>query len=112
MSTAARMSAALLLLAAGRPGRVSYLNYPPIAKNTASNNPNAPAMEEIMESGLRWVSAKYPPGGSAMSDQPAPAPTQFVVNLPEGVKPIVYRHVAACIPGGEPITPENQHLPT
>jgi hypothetical protein len=82
-------------------GCVSYASYPPAPKNTAINDPNTPAMEELMEAGLKWVVNRYPPGAEG---------TAFAVNIPKGVKPVVYRHVAAAA-GGQPLTAENSAGP-
>src|SRR5262245_49051204 len=107
----ARMSAtALMVGACVLAGCVSYANYPPVARDTAIHNPNAPAMEEVMMAGLRWVATKYPPVATSPTS-PTP-PAAVAVNLPGNVKPKVYRRVAAAVPGGEPLTTGNQGLPT
>lgn len=116
MNSAARKSIGLgicgLALAAGLAGCVSYASYPPVPQNTASNDPNNPAMEEVMMVGLRWVATKYPPGPvSPIGERPA-TPAEIAVNLPPGIKPAVYRRVAAAVPGGHPLTSETASLPT
>jgi hypothetical protein len=95
-------------------GCVSYATYPAVPKNTALNDPNVPAMEEVMMTGLRFVATKYPPGGRPDPTQPAPAITEprFALNLPQGVKPRVHERVAAAVGNGAaPLTPETSHLP-
>jgi hypothetical protein len=93
-------------------GCVSYASYPPVAKNTAINDPNSPAMEEVMMAGLRWVASKYPPVPVSPTGEQPDRPADVAVNLPPGVKPNVYRRVAAAVPGGQPLIPENANLPT
>jgi hypothetical protein len=84
-------------------GCVSYATYPPVPKDTAINDPNTPAMEEVAAAGLKWVVGKYPPG---------PEGAAFALNLPEGTTPVVYRRMAAAVGNGaEVLTPENSHLP-
>lgn len=113
MNSAAWKSMAVCgLMAAGLAGCVSYASYPPVAENTATNNPNTPAMEEVMMAGLSWVASKYPPGPVSPIGEKAERPYDVAVNLPPGVKPNVYRRVAAAVPGGQPLTPENANLPT
>jgi hypothetical protein len=112
MKTAWMSAAGVMVMACGLVGCVSYANYPPVAKDTAVHNVNAPAMEEVMMAGLRWVAQKYPPSPSSLTGQPSPMANDVAVNLPGGVKPKVYRRVAAAVPGGQPLTEENQHLPT
>lgn len=100
-----------LVLAAA--GCVSYANYPPVPKDTAYNDPNTPAMEEVMMAGLRWIAGKHitdPTAAPAAAG--AEEPAKYAVNLPKGVKPAVYRRVARALgPGGRPLTPETSHLP-
>lgn len=94
-------------------GCVSYASYPPVPKNTAINDPNAPAMEEVMMVGLRWVAAKYPPGGqpAVVNGEIQPAPP-VAVNLPKGVKPKVYERVAKAMgPSAKPLDAETSHWP-
>jgi hypothetical protein len=99
LALAAGMGTALAALS----GCVSYANYPPLPKNVAVNNPNSPAMEEVTMAGLKWVVAKYPV---------VPEGEPFAINLPQGVKPGVYQHVADTVGNGaQPLTPENEHLP-
>jgi hypothetical protein len=112
MKSAAWMSVAVLVAAAGLGGCMSYASYPAVPKNTAINNPNTPAMEEVMMAGLRWVASKYPPRASSPTGEPAGPAADVAVNLPKGVTPVVYRRVAAAVPGGQPLIPENQNLPT
>jgi len=96
--------------AAGLAGCVSYASYPPVEKDVALNDPNVPAMEEVMMAGLQWVGSKHPP--EALTPAGQAEPVRYVVNLPKGVKPSVYRRVAASFgPGAAPVTPENSHLP-
>jgi hypothetical protein len=103
----ARFTAAAALtatLAAALAGCVSYANYPPVPKNVAINDPNTPAMEEVMIAGMQWVTAKYPAG---------PEGTPFAVNLPPGTKPVVYqRIVAAAGKDAQPLTADTASLPT
>lgn len=88
---------------AGLAGCVSYANYPPVPKDTAFNDPNIPALESVMMAGLQWATTRYPPG---------PEGTPFAINLPEGVKPAVYRRVARSLgEAAQPLTAENSHLP-
>lgn len=90
-------------LAAALAGCVSYANYPPIPKNTAFNDPNTPAMEEVAVAGLKWVVGRYPAG---------PEGTPFAVNAPVGTKPVVYRRLAAAAgPDAQPLTAGNANLP-
>jgi hypothetical protein len=115
MMNAAWRSVAVLAaagLAAAIAGCASYASYPPVPKDTALNDPNGPAMEEVMMAGLRWIAAKYPPAAATPTGVPAGPASEVAINLPPGVKPVVYERVAAAVPGGKPVTPETQHLPT
>lgn len=113
MKSAAWMSVvATAGLLAAVAGCASYANYPPVPRDTALNDPNAPAMEEVMMAGLRWVANKYPPAAASASGLPTGPAPEVAINLPREVKPVVYERVAAAVPGGRPITPETQHLPT
>lgn len=110
MKTAAWMAAVCSVAALA--GCVSYASYPPVPRNTAINDPNSPAMEEVMMAGLRWVASRYPAGPVSPTGEQPERPADIAVNLPPGVKPNVYRRVAAAVPGGQPLIPENANLPT
>src|SRR5262249_46310191 len=112
MKTAWMSAAGVMAMACGLAGGVSYANYPPVARDTAGHNGNAPAMEEGMMTGLRWGGQKEPPSPPSLTGPPRPMANDVAVNLPAGVKPKVYRRVAAVVPGGQPLTEENQNLPT
>lgn len=130
-------------VALGPSGCVSYANWPPVPDDTAFNDPNNPATEEIMMASLRWAINKFPPEGDILATERPPAnPERRVfareatplpqiqpraaVNLPTGVKPVVYRRVAnyagglntagTRFDGGRggvvPLTPETANLPT
>lgn len=101
----ARLIAATALTATlALAGCVSYASYPPVPKNIAINDPNTPAMEDVMVAGIQWVTMKYPAG---------PEGTPFAVNLPPGTKPAVYRHVtAAAGKDAQPLTADTATLPT
>jgi hypothetical protein len=129
MHTARKLSALLLcggLSAAAftTTGCVSYANWPPVPDDTALNDPNAPATEDVMLAGLRWAVNKFPPEGSSARlapppparkrGEPAPA-ARAAINLPEGVKPAVYRQIAEGAGGTRggivPVTAETESLP-
>ena len=102
-------AAGLAAAAAGLSACVSYASYPPVPKNTAINNPNTPAMEEVMMAGLKWVTAKYP---ITPYQAGQPSTDRFAISLPPDVKPKVYERVVNAVGGGaEPLTPENESLP-
>ena len=105
-------AAGLMAMVGGMGGCVSYASYPAVAQNTATNDPNTPAMEEVMMAGLRWVVNKYPPGPVSPTGEAPETPTDIAVNLPPGVKPAVYLHVASAVPGGHPLTARMATLPT
>jgi hypothetical protein len=111
MKLCAILSTAVLSVAAILAGCVSYASYPAVPRNTAINDPNTPAMEEVMIVGLREVIAKYPPrGGSGASPQDEQA--QLALNLPRGLKPRVHERIARAVGfGAAPLTPETNHLP-
>lgn len=114
MNRTARMAGlGLVGLAIVAAGCVSYASYPPVPKNTAINNPNTPAMEEVMMAGLKWVTTKYPPDTTvALGTIPTDETARMAINLPRDVKPQVYERVAAAVgAGARPVTPENQTLP-
>jgi hypothetical protein len=102
-----RIAAALAAIGAAglATGCVSHAHYPPVDRTLAYSSPNTPAVEDVMLVGLRWIATRYPP-----ADESQAAPT-MAVNLPEGVRGKVYQRVARAIPGAEPLTPENSHLP-
>jgi hypothetical protein len=114
MNRTARMAGlGLVAMTAVVGGCVSYASYPPVPENTAINNPNSPAMEEVMMAGLRWVTTKYPPDTTvALGANPSHEAARMAINLPRGVKPQVYVRVAEAVgAGARPLTPENQSLP-
>jgi hypothetical protein len=109
-TTALTCLAALVL--AG--GCVSYATYPAVPKNTALNDPNTPAMSDVMLTGLRYVAMKYPPGASGDPTEVQPEPTEptFAVNLPPGISPRAYERITGLVGNGAvPLTPETSHLP-
>jgi hypothetical protein len=95
-------------------GCVSYATYPAVPQNTALNDPNTPAMSDVMLAGLRYVAVKYPPGGRPdplTEPAPAPGPT-FAVNLPPGISPKGYERIVGLVGNGAvALTPETSHLP-
>lgn len=134
---------ALTSLALTAAGCVSYANWPPVPDDTALNDPNNPATEQVMMAGLRWAVNKFPPEGDAIpadrpptnpqrsvfargQEQQIQVPARAAVNLPQGVKPAVYRRVAnyagGLNPAGTrydggrggvvPLTAETANLPT
>jgi hypothetical protein len=84
-------------------GCVNHAHYPPVPGSLGYTNPNTPAVEEVMMAGLRWTAARYP----AVAEESAP----LALNLPEGVRGRVYERIAETVPGAQPLTPENSHLP-
>jgi hypothetical protein len=110
-SRAGIVAVAGLALAAAVAGCVSYASYPPVEKDVALNDPNIPAMEEVMMAGLRWVGDKHTDPLAAAPAEGA-TPARYAVNLPKGVKPKTYRRVATSLgAGAQPLTPETSHLP-
>lgn len=110
-----RRNAAILALVGGATllgttGCVNYASYPAAPGSIAIRNPNTPAVEEVMMAGLRWTANRYPPAAlpSELDEQSGP---RMVINLPPGVRGLVYERVANVIPGAEPLSPENSHLP-
>jgi hypothetical protein len=104
-----RRSAAALVAAVGMAvlaGCVSYAHHTSAAAPVGYTNPNTPAIEEVMMAGLQWTATRYPPGS-----YPGDEAAMMAVNLPEGVRGRVYERVAGAVPGAEPLTPENSHLP-
>jgi hypothetical protein len=105
-------------------GCVSYASYPAVPRNTAINDPNSPAMEEVMVAGLRYAVEKYPPGGRGEGENAGgeggaeagggggEAGARLALNLPEGLKPTVYERIARRVgSGAAPLTGETSHLP-
>ena len=96
----------LLLL----PGCVGWKTYPPtIAPKQASAVPsdaiNQRPLNELMIVALKYVAGRYPAAGT---DSPA-----FAINCPEGTSRRTYDFVARNVSDyAQPVTPENQHLPT
>lgn len=136
------IAAAALAFAAGLAGCVSQANWPPVPGDIALNDPNSPATEEVMMAGLRWAINRFPPEGQTTEftppprnprpsifargqDQPLDIPPRAAINLPTGVRPIVYRRVANVaggldpsgrrFAGGQggivPVTPDTASLP-
>lgn len=91
-------------------GCVNYASYPPTPGSVAITNPNTPAIEEVMMAGLRWTAMRYPPPTTVAEADESSRPL-MAVNLPPGVRGKVYERVANVVPGAEPLSPENSHLP-
>ncbi len=115
MSPVIRTAAISTLFAlAAAAGCASYATYPPVPGDTAINNPNTPALGNVMLAALRHVAIKYPPGGE--TDPAAPMPSEseprFAFNLPAGVTPAVYERLAHLVGyGAVPLSPDTSHLP-
>lgn len=102
--------AGLVLLAGAVSGCVSWASYPAAPGETAVKSPNAPAIEELMMTGMKWAVTKHP---AVDSNGQHIGGGRVAINLPPGVKPKVYRRVAEAAGGGaEPITEANKNLPT
>jgi hypothetical protein len=104
------------LAAAG--GCVSYASYPAVARDTALNDPNTPALEEVMVSGLKYVVEKYPPpadAGEVAGETRQGAESggaTLALNLPQGLTPTAYERVARHVGhGAAPLTADTSHLP-
>jgi hypothetical protein len=109
MSMAMLRLAVLVVCAAALSGCVSWASYPAAPGETAIKDPNNPAVEELMMTGMRWVVQKYPPVDASGAHVGG---GKLALNLPFGIKPKVYRRVAEAAGGGaEPLTQANQSLP-
>ncbi len=101
--------AGLLIVLTLLSGCVSWASYPATPGEIAIKDPNAPAVEELMMSGMRWVVTKYPPLDASGNHTGG---GRIAFNLPVGVKPKVYRRVCEAAGGGaEPLTEANASLP-
>ena len=95
-------------------GCASYATYPAIPRNTALNDPNTPAMADVMIAGLRYAAIKFPPGGKPDPTKPIEAITEprFAINLPKGTSPKAYERIVKVVgEGAVALTPETNHLP-
>lgn len=101
------LACVVMLLAGG--GCVSWASYPAAPGEVAIKDPNNPAVEELMMTGMRWVVSKHPPmdaSGKHVGEG------RLALNLPVGIKPKVYRRVAEAAGGGaEPLSEMNKSLP-
>lgn len=101
--------AGLLMILGLLSGCVSWASYPAAPGEIAVKDPNAPVIEELMMSGMRWVVAKYPPTDASGQHIGG---GRIAFNLPVGVRPQVYRRVCETAGGGaEPLTESNTNLP-
>ncbi len=84
-------------------GCVGYDTWPPVKGSIARTDPNHPAMEGVMMAGLRWMIERYPPSGHE---------GQVAVNVPLGIKPLVYQRIAReAGPRAVPFTDATADLP-
>lgn len=98
-----RLIAIALVSAAVFGGCVGYDTWPPVQGSIARENPNIPTMEGVMMAGLRWMIENYPPVGHE---------GQVAVNVPQGVKPLVYQRIARDAgPRAEPYSEFTKELP-
>lgn len=96
---------ALAIVSAGLclSGCVGYDSYPPVAGDTARNNPNSPPLDEIMIAGMQWLITRYPPVGHEGN---------VAINLPRGVRPEHYVRIVQTIGGrAVPLCESNANLP-
>lgn len=83
-------------------GCFGYHAWPPEPGVARVGDPNATPMDEVMVQALSWTIERYPPG----PDQPV------AINLPEGVKPEVYRWIAGRVgPNVAPLSAQTMDRP-
>lgn len=98
-------------------GCVGYHVYPPEEGLRGITNPNSSPVPELATEALKWTVTRYPPsGGYEWTRTPAELPesdNKFVINLPSGFSPMIYRSVARNVsPNALPMEPGLESLPT
>lgn len=118
---ARRLAAALVTVGVAgltgvQPGCVGYNVYPPMEGERGFTNVNSDPFPPIIISSLQWVTTRYPPHAEGEWRQPAagqPAPTPFVVNLPQGMNRMLGERIVTQVgPDARPVAPGNEGLPT
>lgn len=84
-------------------GCAGYNTWPPTPGSAGVANPNARPADQVMLAGLQYVVARYPVEG----DQ------HYAINMPKGLNPRLYKWIVDRVgEGAEPLTFDNQDLPT